>query len=552
MAGFETLKASAANILLDRPIRSAGFAALALGALAACGFQPLGLWPLTILALAGLLEIAVRMPSRRKVFLIGWLFGVGHFSVGNNWIAAAFTHQSELPLWLGPIAVVLIAFYLALFPALAACCAWQFVRSVQKPAQNDASARWFGLAFAGFWIITEWLRSWVLTGYAWNPLGIALLGPFDAQGLAFAAPWIGTYGLSGLLVLISAFLRRLIHAGLDALPGRRLALAGGGSACAAVIAAFMLFPAHYLEKREGARPFTLVQPGLTQDRIGDSRYYEANFQKLAALTSPPVPHTRRIVFWPESGLADHLREGYPRYLYRIMNYAADPQAARERIGRVIGPESLVLTGAVDLVIKDGQAVAARNVVTALDADGHLLANYAKAHLVPFGEYVPLRDALEPLGLRRFVAGSLDFWPGPGPRSYDFGVWGKAGVQICYEIVFSGQVVDRNSRPEYIFNPSNDGWFGSWGPPQHLAQARLRAIEEGLPVLRSTTSGISAVIDANGIVRQSIARYREGRLDGAIPPPKRATLFARYGNFLPLALAGVFLLICAVALRRSDG
>jgi apolipoprotein N-acyltransferase len=172
--------------------------------------------------------------------------------------------------------------------------------------------------------------------------------------------------------------------------------------------------------------------------------------------------------------------------------------------------------------------------------------------VPYGEYLPMRSILEPLGLRRLVAGSLDFWPGPGPRTFDLGPWGRAGVQICYEIVFSGEVVDPRVRPDYLFNPSNDGWFGAWGPPQHLAQARLRAIEEGLPVLRATTSGISAVIDADGIVRAHIPRHREGRLDGRIPPPEPATPFARHGNALPLAIAVALLAACAVALRRSRG
>ena len=169
--------------------------------------------------------------------------------------------------------------------------------------------------------------------------------------------------------------------------------------------------------------------------------------------------------------------------------------------------------------------------------------------MPYGEYLPMRWLLEPLGASRLVAGSLDFWPGPGPRTVDLGPWGKAGMQICYEIVFSGQVVDRAHRPDYLFNPSNDGWFGAWGPPQHLAQARLRAIEEGLPVLRATTTGISAVIDADGVVRHWVPRHRAARLDGVIPPAHAPTFFARVGNWLPLGLAAALLVLSLVALRR---
>jgi len=160
----------------------------------------------------------------------------------------------------------------------------------------------------------------------------------------------------------------------------------------------------------------------------------------------------------------------------------------------------------------------------------------------------LEIGIEPIGLARLVPGDLDFLPGPGPRTFDLGPWGKAGIQICYEITFSGKVVDRAHRPDYIFNPSNDGWFGSWGPPQHLAQARLRAIEEGLPVLRATTTGISAVIDPRGIVTASIARLTPGRIDARMPSAAAPTPFSRYGNALPLGEGGVLLVISLVAMR----
>ena len=153
-----------------------------------------------------------------------------------------------------------------------------------------------------------------------------------------------------------------------------------------------------------------------------------------------------------------------------------------------------------------------------------------------------------LGLDRLTAGNIPYAAGLGPRTLDIGAQGKAGIQVCYEIVFSGQVVDRSNRPDYIFNPSNDGWFGWWGPPQHLAQARMRALEEGLPVLRSTTTGISAVIDANGIVRGTVPSGEAGRIDGFIPKAKLPTLFAQWGNALPLGWAAL-LIALALALPR---
>ena len=519
--------------------------ALAAGALAACGFQPLALWPLTILAVAWWIELVSRASTWRRALLLGWLFGVSHFTVDNYWIATSFTHQANMPHWLGSIAVVLLSFYLAVFPALAALAAWLASRWTSRRAAGPGS----GLAIAGAWIVTEWLRGWVFTGFAWNPLGIALLGGFETQGLALSAKWIGTYGLSGLLVLIAAALRQALRMAWPASTRRRAALLAGSIAFAVPLTVLMTAPASYLPSTEGSQPFTLVQPDFRQEILGDPRYFDANFRKLASLSRANRPNDKRVVLWPESGLPDYLRDGYPPWLYRDGTYAADPVAARQRIGRAIGPYSLLLTGAVDAVVEGDEWIALRNSVTAVDWRGHVLAGYAKAHLVPYGEYLPMRSLLEPIGLSRLVPGTLDFLPGPGPRTHDFGDWGEAGIQICYEIVFSGEVVDPRDRPDYIFNPSNDGWFGSWGPPQHLAQARLRALEEGLPVMRSTTTGISAVIDADGIVRQFVPRHRAGRLDGMIPPAAEPTPFARHGNALSLLLAGLFLAVSLVAMRR---
>ncbi|MCW1382179.1 apolipoprotein N-acyltransferase [Novosphingobium sp. KCTC 2891] len=503
-----------------------------LGAAAATGFQPLALWPVTLAALALLVHLVERAPGQWRAAAIGWLFGLGLFTVGNGWIATAFTYQAKMPAWLGWIAVVLLALYLAVFPALAAMLAW------------IAARRWKAAlvpAFAASWILAEWLRSWAFTGFAWNPLGMVTLGGFARPGLAAAAPWLGTYALSGLVVLLAGY---WLFAWRALAKGQRLA----GAAYAIIPLAAFLLPIGG-HGGLGHVPYTLVQPNIGQDEINDPRQFEAQFRRIAGLSLAADPARKRLVLWPESAVPDYLRPGYDRYWYEDTTYAADPDVARARIGRVIGPQGLLLTGAVDLELKRRQVVGAWNVITAIDGNGAIRGGYAKAHLVPYGEYLPMRGLLEPLGLSRLVAGSLDFLAGPGPRTLDFGPYGKAGFQICYEIIFSGQVVDRAHRPDYIFNPSNDGWFGSWGPPQHLAQARMRAIEEGLPVLRSTTTGISAVIDADGVVRQHVGRNLAGRLDGMVPPAHAPTLFARLGNVLPLGWAAILLLIGVVARRR---
>ena len=518
------------DLALDQP----RLTALGLGAFAATGFQPLGLWPLTLLALAGLIALIRAAPTRKQAALLGWCFGVGHFTLGNNWIATAFTYQANMPAWLGWVAVVLLSLYLAVYPALAALTGWLARRSLPG----------FVLAFAGGWIVSEWLRSWVFTGFAWNPLGVAALGGFDSPGLALLLPWLGTYALSGLVVLLAGLWWAAVARGKRDPRGAALILAP----LAAVLLPLLASPTEQLT----ARRYTLVQPDIRQEILNDPAWFEAQYQRLAALSRG---QGERLVLWPESGVPDYLRDGYPERYY-LDTYAADPGLARRRLGQAIGQGAMLLTGAVDLEVASGRAVGARNSVTALDHTGTIRGSYAKAHLVPYGEYLALRWLLEPLGVERLVPGGIDFWPGPGPRTLELGRFGQAkdkvGVQICYEIIFSGQVVDPDKRPDFLFNPSNDGWFGAWGPPQHLAQARLRAIEEGLPVLRSTTTGISAVVDGHGVVRQHIARLEPGRLDGLVPAALAPTLFSRLGNVLPLGWAIVLLAAAMVASRRRKG
>jgi apolipoprotein N-acyltransferase len=520
--------------LLDLAARHDRLSAIALGALAACGFEPLGLWPLTLLALTGLISLVEPVDTGKRAALLGWLFGVGHFTLGNNWIATSFNYQAEMPVWLGGIAVLLLSLYLAVYPLLGVLAAWWLRRRLGLPLVP---------VFAATWIVSEWLRAWVFTGFAWNPLAMAALGPFDRPGLAgMVAPWMGTYAVSGLVVLLAGCWQAAARLGWKD-------WRAAGLVAVPVIAMLLPHLPPVTPALPGSLAFTLVQPDVRQEDLNDPAQWEEQFQRTARLSLPRAGQAGpRVVFWSESGVPDYLRDGYPQRYYDQMTFAADPGIARRRIGRAAGPGGLVLTGATDLEIRGGRAVAARNVITAIDGNGTIRSGYAKAHLVPYGEYLALRWLLEPLGATRLVPGALDFWPGPGPRTLDLGPWGKAGMQICYEIVFSGQVVDPARRPDYLFNPSNDGWFGAWGPPQHLAQARMRAIEEGLPVLRATTTGISAVIGPDGIVRQFVPRHVADRLDGTIPPALPPTLFSQWGNALALGWAAVLLALSFVAKR----
>ncbi len=515
--------AACANFASKRPV----LVSAVLGLVAALGYPPLHGWWIALPALALFILHVKAAPTARSAFWRGWVFGWVHLTLANNWISTAFTHQAKMPEALGWIAVPLLCLYLAVYPGLAALVAnW---------AARRGSLLTFCGVFGAGWIVTEWVRSWAFTGYPWPPLGLILLGGWDSQGLAFLLPWVGTYALSGFAIIVAGIAAYLIM--------QRHVLAASAFVMLCIVAP-MILPTGAGEDSDVR--FTLVQPLILQDEINDASKFEEQFHRTANLTRPGNDQSR-LILWPESAIPDYLEEGYPERYYRRMTVGADPLFARQRIAAIIGEEATLLTGVVNLNIGEREngyvgAVSARNSVVAINGAGDLTQHYAKAHLVPYGEYLPLEWALGSLGLARLTAGSIPYIPGPGPQTLDLGDHGRAGVQICYEIVFSGQIVDRDDRPDYIFNPSNDGWFGSWGPPQHLAQARMRAIEEGLPVLRSTTTGISAVIDANGIVRQSIALGRADKRDGLVPAAKGPTLFSQLGNALPLAWAALLALL----------
>ena len=497
--------------------------ALVLGVASAFAFEPVGWWPLMPVAIAGLCELLLRAPSLRRALLIGWLFGLGQFVVGLNWIATAFTFQAEMPHWLGWVAVVLLSLYLAVYPALAAGLAWRLGRG--------APVRLL-LALAGAWAITEWLRAGIFTGFAWNPIGVTLA----PTPLLESSALIGTYGLSMMVVLMG---------GAIWLEAHRKYLAG----VLIVLLALILWAmpgARVSETHIAVKPVRIVQPNIGQQDKWRPGFAEEAARRLAGLSARGQEDaSRRLLFWPEAAITEPLEDA------RSTEHQAMAQFARTRAGSLVGPGDYLLTGGISLNADRGRVTGATNSVFVLGQSGQVVGRYDKAHLVPYGEYLPMRPLLSSIGLSRLAPGDVDFTPGPGPRSITLPGWGRVGFQLCYEIIFSGHVVDDRNRPDVIFNPSNDAWFGSWGPPQHLAQARLRAAEEGIPVLRSTPTGISAIIDARGAIVKSIPLGTAGVIDGNLPPASdRVTPFGRAGNWIPLLLA-LFLLIGAIALRGGD-
>jgi apolipoprotein N-acyltransferase len=293
------------------------------------------------------------------------------------------------------------------------------------------------------------------------------------------------------------------------------------------------------------RPIRIVQPNIGQQDKWRPGFSEIAAQRLAQLSAQPDLRRPRLLFWPEAAVTNPLEDERPD------PYSAYAAFERQRAAASVSPGEYLLTGGLALFSPDGQRITgAANSVYVLAPGGQIVARYDKAHLVPYGEYLPMRPLLGAIGLSRLAPGDVDFLPGPGPQTVELPRWGKVGFQLCYEIIFSGEVIDRGNRPDVLFNPSNDAWFGAWGPPQHLAQARLRAAEEGIPVVRSTPTGISAVIDARGRLLKSLPWLTAGVIDAELPPPAaEPTLFGRLGNLIPLLIAFA-LVVAAIALGAA--
>ena len=265
----------------------------------------------------------------------------------------------------------------------------------------------------------------------------------------------------------------------------------------------------------------VVQPDIGQGERWTPGLAASHLARLQALSGVPGDKPR-LVLWPESSI-----DGDPQEFPSV----------RATLTSMLGPKDVLIgTGETPVRNANGELISAFNSAFAIGAGGKLLGRYDKAHLVPYGEYLPMRPLLSRLGLSRLVMGDIEFGSGPGPRTLDLPNIGKVGLQICYEMVFSGHVVDEANRPAFIFNPSDDAWFGYSGPPQHLAQARLRAIEEGIPVVRATPTGISAIVDADGRILKSLPQGSMGMMALPMPAALPPTAFAHLGNLAVLLIA----------------
>jgi len=502
--------------------------AILLGALSALALPPWHYVPLVIPAFTGLLwllDAAAHSPRPlRAAAVTAWLFGVGHFLVGVHWIAEPFLVDAARHGWLIPFALAGMAGGLALFPAVTGLITIALARHFALAGIARA------LTFAAVWVVFEWVRSWLFTGFPWNLIGYVWAATPEVMQ---AAAYAGIFGVSLMTVVAGAAPAALASSGVRAwiavliftvvLPaavwsGGAMRL-GGAPAYGPDDAAAMV---------PGVR-LRIVQANIPQRRKWRPDLRAGHLQRHIALSqqSPSRPSTLppTHVIWPETAV--------PFFL-------ANDDAVRRVAAVAVPREGALITGAVR---RGGGPGDSRfwNAAHVITGDGRIVANYDKAHLVPFGEYVPLRGFLP---LDKLVPGQGDFSAGVGRQTIAVPGLPPVSPLICYEAIFPGAVARRDARPGWLLNLTNDAWFGTFaGPQQHFAIAATRAVEEGLPLVRAANTGISAVIDPYGRPVAMLGLGVEGVIDSGLPSalPTR-TPYARWGNALPAGLLGIVALL----------
>ncbi|MBK1696792.1 apolipoprotein N-acyltransferase [Rhodovibrio salinarum] len=496
-----------------------------LGASTALALPPVYLVPLLVPAVVGLLWLTSGTTRVRAAFWVGWAFGLGHFAAGLYWIGIAFFVDAARYAWMMPFAVLGLAAGLAIYKGLmlAALRALPLWDRPSGTAQGVARV----LALAAVWTLAEWLRGQLLTGFPWN-LAATVWGFWPAAQQAAAL--IGAWGLSLLTVLA---------AGLPALLGWAGGRRGAWASVAAALGIIVLLGGGGILRLQAAPPpgaqvhdgirLRLVQPGIPQHLKWRDDLRLAHVRKHIDLSRRAGFDSRTHVIWPETAV--------PYFLSR------QPEL-RRLLARAAPEGGALLTGAPRVTQQDDRRVY-HNSLLALGADGRELAAYDKVHLVPFGEYVPLRQYLP---FPKLTQGSTDFTPGRRKTTLDIPSLPPFSALICYEVIFPQEVTTSGTQPAWLLNITNDAWFGvSSGPYQHLASARLRAIEQGLPLVRAANTGISVIVDPWGRTLRQLGLQKVGILDGPLPQAiAGGTFYARFGDliagFLVLIVLGIALLL----------
>lgn len=470
---------------------------------------PLGLLGLTVLV--HLLHGEVRP---RRGLLLGWLFGTAYFAAGLYWIAIAFFVDAEAYGWLAVPAVLGLSALLGLTVGLAA-----WIAALLRWRSLEARA----LAFAAAWTVAELVRAGTIIQFPWNPIAIAwTTSDLTLQGVA----WLGSYGLGLVTVAAAGLTARCLE------PGRRR---WTGLVAPVVLVAALLGGGAYRLAAAGEPALTPVRLRLVQGDIPQHLKWDLDkeigwFRRHLDLSREPGAGPPDALVWPESAVAFSLE--------------ADA-VGRGAIASLLAPGAYALVGGDHVVVEDGKVASAANSLFAIDAKGEIRTRYDKANLVPFGEFTPFRPVLGRLGFGKLVEGTFDFTPGSGRATVGLPGLPAFSPLICYEAVFPNEAALPSPRPAWLLNITNDAWFGtSSGPYQHLAMARMRAVEEGLPLVRAANTGVSVVTDPYGRVLHRLGLGQQGVVDARLPEPlPQASPERRLG--WPL-LAGLIVMLLALS------
>ncbi|KUO56969.1 MAG: apolipoprotein N-acyltransferase [Alphaproteobacteria bacterium BRH_c36] len=508
--------------------------ACAAGSLSVLAMAPFFLWPVLFLTLPVLVWLidapAPGQSPLRAATHDGWWYGFGYFFFGLFWIGEAFLVEADIFAWMIPFAITLMPAGLAVFTA-AACAA-------AKLAWRPGLSRILVLAVT--MALAEYLRGHVFTGFPWNILGYALTGDDIAMQ---AAGIFGIYGLTLWTVVICA--TPLVMLATVA-PPRDVTTAIVSLTVLPLAAlyayGFAILPVTPLETVEGVK-IRIVQPSVPQ-------HHKWAREKQGEIFNDHLILSRTNEAGQSFGLAGITHVVWPEAAMPFLPLAT-PQAI-SAIGELLPPSAHLVAGALRLEnsnigdeVRPG--VRAKNKVfnsmIVFGPDGQAEAIYDKVHLVPFGEYLPFSETLEQIGLEALTRIRGGFAVGPRPRPL-LAVPGlpAVGPLICYEAIFPGAVIQGNERPDLLINVTNDGWFGNTtGPYQHMHQSRLRAVEEGLPLVRAANNGVSAMIDPYGRLTRSIALNVRGVIDVSLPKPRPMPVYARYGELSFLVTLMLFAL-----------
>lgn len=467
----------------------------ALGAMAALGQAPVGAWPLSVLGFALAYGLFRRAAGGRQAAGIGWAFGTGYFLVSLNWIIEPFLVDVARHGWMAPFALLGLSGGLALF--------WALALGLSRAMGGGA------LGFVGGLGLIELARGYVLTGFPWAQPGHVLI---DTPLLHWAS-YLGSLGLTALVLLAAVAL-------WAAMTGARRALLALGAMA-------ILWPAGALLTPEAgaaseAATVRLIQPNAPQHEKWDPDKIQGFFDRQLAFSA--AGERPDLIVWPETAV--------PVMLERAAS-------TLEVISEAAGGVPVV----VGLQRRDEMRL--YNTLALVEAGGSVAAVYDKHHLVPFGEYMPYGDHLAQFGIHGMAAkNGQGFSSGPGAQVIEMGALGRALPLICYEGVFAQDLRAAPGRADFILLITNDAWFGKFsGPYQHLAQARLRSAEFGLPMVRVANTGVSAMIDATGRITAALPLGEAGWRDAALPPPLPPTLYARLGDS---PMLGVFLVFLALS------